>query len=235
MTLGSGSWVPVFIVVLALSFGCGKNEQREEDRSSAADRVEEAAGTGLARDTSETPGSRESADSLAMELFYDDGTIDQRNSPWSEEAGGQLAVCFTPDSYPVTIRRVRFFVGGNGLPMKAFRVRVYPGSSSSGPVEDDLLEAEILAAASYGNQWVEVDLSEYRITIYEGDFFVAMEWLTPPGNYGMYAQLLGADTSEPSGRSWWKHRPGAGWVRIEEISDAGDRDLMIRATVEAAE
>jgi hypothetical protein len=58
-----------------------------------------------------------------------------------------------------------------------------------------------------------------------------MEWITPPGNYGTRAQMLGADTSGPDRRSWWKHYPDSEWVRIEEISDSGDRDLMIRATV----
>jgi hypothetical protein len=233
--LGSRVWVPLLVLPLVLSFGCGKDERREDDRSGAWSEVEEAADSGQVGDTLETRSLPESAVSRGTELFYDDGSIDQRNSPWSEEAGGQLAVRFTPDSYPADLRGVRFFVGGHGLPMKAFRVRVYPGSASSGPAEDDLLETEILAAASYGNQWVEVDLTRYAIVITDGDFFVAMEWLTPPGNYGTGAQMLGADTSDPSGRSWWKHRPGSDWVRIEEISDTGDRDLMIRATVEAPE
>ncbi len=233
MTSGSRALSPLIIALLVVCSGCGGGER--EDRSRTEHGVEEANDTGIAGDTSGTRSPLESEDSTAVELFYDDGSIDQRNSPWSEEAGGQLAVCFTPDAYPAFIRSVRFFVGGHGLPMKTFRVHVYPGSVAEGPVEDDLLKTEILAAARYGNQWVEVDLVPYRITIPEGDFFVAMEWLTPPGNYGMEAQLLGADTSDPSRRSWWKHRPGSGWVRIEEISDTGDRDLMIRATVGAPE
>jgi hypothetical protein len=215
----------VLIFLLALN-GCSGNKRKEEDRSRAAKGIEIAADTGLSVERVETL-----QDEKVDELFYDDGIIDQRNSPWSEQAGGQLAVCFTPNSYPATIRNVRFFVGGNGVPMKAFRVHVYPGAGSTGPLEEDLLDVQILAAASYGNQWIEVDLSEYGISIAEGDFFIAMEWLTPPGNYGMEAQMLGADTSDPSRRSWWKHRPDSDWVRIEEISDAGDRDLMIRAAV----
>jgi hypothetical protein len=221
----------VMIFLLGLN-GCGEKERKiDEDRSSTAGGIESQVDSGLAVEQTEISTDQGLDEPTSEELFYDDGAIDQRNSPWSEQAGGQLAVCFTPDSYPVTVRRVRFFVGGNGIPMKAFRVHVYSGDRSAGPVEQDLLEVEIVAAASYGNQWVEVDLSSHRITIPEGDFFVAMEWLTPPGNHGMEAQLLGADTSDPSRRSWWKHRPDSDWVRIEEISDVGDRDLMIRATV----
>ena len=166
-----------------------------------------------------------------VELFYDDGVIDQRNSPWSERTGGQLAVAFTPASYPVTIEKVSFYVGANGIPTKAFRVRVYPGDRADGPREQDLLDTEVVAAADHANQWVVVDMTAHDIIITEGDFFVAMEWLTPPGNYGTRAQMLGADTTDPDRRSWWKHYPDSDWVRIEEISDDGDRDLMIRATV----
>jgi hypothetical protein len=233
MFMNPRSTLAAIVVILLLVWtGCGGNERRtEEEQANTADVIEAAADTTvIPLQTESTPG--QDAEELTVEeLFYDDGTIDQRNSPWSEQAGGQLAVCFTPRSYPVTVRRVRFFVGGNGIPMKAFRVRLYPGDGSTGPVERDLLDAEIVAAASYGNQWVEIDLSAHGIAIPEGDFFVAMEWITAPGDYGTRAQLLGADTSDPSRRSWWKHRPDSDWVRIEEISDTGDRDLMIRARV----
>jgi len=220
------------IILLLLSTGCGGDERRTED-----DRSNAAGGMEANRDTVTAAGEIERSPDLDMaelpteELFYDDGIIDQRNSPWSDQTGGELAVAFTPSSYPVRVRTVRFFVGGNGVPMKAFRVHVYPGDRSTGPVAPDLLEVEIMAAASYGNQWVEIDLPDNGISIFEGDFFVAMEWMTAPGDNGMNVQLLGADTSEPDRRSWWKHYPDSDWVRIEEISDVGDRDLMIRATV----
>jgi hypothetical protein len=215
--------------VLLLSIGCGRD--REDDSEAVRVEAETALDTISTGNTEVARADLEVEELPTEELFYDDGEIDQRNSPWSEQAGGQIAVAFTPGSYPVTIHRVRFFVGSNGIPTKAFRVRVYPGDGSTGPVEEDLLEAEVVAAASYADQWVEVDLSTYGITVSEGDFFVAMEWITPPGNYGTRAQMLGADTSGPDRRSWWKHYPDSEWVRIEEISDSGDRDLMIRATV----
>ena len=218
--------------LLLLSAGCGGGERGTEDAPERT-AVDAGSGTDTIVDSGITDSSSEQdiEGKTVEELFYDDGVIDQRNSPWSDREGGQLAVCFTPSSHPVTIESVRFFVGGHGIPMKTFRVRVYRGDVSSGPVEMDLLETEIVAAASYGNQWVEIDLSAQGIIIPNGDFFVAMEWLTAPGDNGTRAQLLGADTSDPSRRSWWKHTPDSGWVRIEEISDSGDRDLMIRAKV----
>ena len=222
----------VMAILLLVSIGCGKEEQGEEEaREVETGAIETNIDASVAESKEETPTDPDTTELSTEELFYDDGEIDQRNSPWSEQAGGQVAVAFTPDSYPVTIQKVRFYIGSNGIPTKAFRVRIYPGDRMTGPVEQDLLEVKVMAVASYADQWVEINLSEYGITVPEGDFFVAMEWLTPPGNYGTRAQMLGADTSEPDRRSWWKHYPDSDWVRIEKISDSGDRDLMIRATV----
>lgn len=222
----------VVLVALLLQAGCCKDE-REIEAGRGTSR--EAAGTAL--DTGDVESEEKSTpdpdmeEYIVEELAYDDGEIDQRNSPWSEQSGGQLAVAFTPSSYPATIQKVSFFIGSSGVPTKTFRVRIYQGDLSTGPVEQDLLDTAVLAAAGYADQWVVLDLSAHGIMIPEGDFFVAMEWITPPGNYGTRAQKLGADTSGPDRRSWWKHYPDSDWVRIEEISDSGDRDLMIRATV----
>ena len=221
----------VLAAVASLSFvsiGCAGDGDGTEKEAQVIDTESETA-----LDTiSDAAGSSIRTSGLAeVELFYDDGEIDQRNSPWSERAGGQLAVAFTPAAYPVSIGKVSFYVGANGIPTKAFHVRVYSGDRVNGPHEQDLLDVEIVASADHANQWVVIDMTVYGITITEGDFFVAMEWLTPPGNYGTRAQMLGADTTDPDRRSWWKHNPDSDWVRIEEISDTGDRDLMIRATV----
>ncbi|GEM_PF-2654775 len=165
------------------------------------------------------------------EISYDDGVPEQSNSPWSVEPGGRLAAAFTPSSYPVKLAGARFLISAGGMPKTEFRVRVYGGTAEDGPENGDLLPGDVTASAEYINQWVDVDLSPYGIVIEEGDFFVAMEWLKAPGDDGRLAQSLGADTSGPDRRSWWKHTTGSEWVRIEEISDAGDRDLMIRAHV----
>lgn len=166
------------------------------------------------------------------EIFYDDGIPESQHSPWWDEPGGQLAVVFTPTFYPAVLTKVRFLVGISGIPTTEFRVRVFGGTVSDGPDESlDLLKSEVTASAEFGNKWVEVDLSGQNIIITSGDFCVSMEWLTPPGDYGRYAQSIGVDHSKPDGRSWWKTDSISRWERIEEVANIGDRDVMIRATI----
>lgn len=176
------------------------------------------------------------ADAVKMdgeEIFYDDGIPESQHSPWWDEPGGQLAVVFTPTFYPAVLTKVRFLVGISGIPTTEFRVRVFGGTVSDGPDESlDLLKSEVTASAEFGNKWVEVDLSGQNIIITSGDFCVSMEWLTPPGDHGRYAQSIGVDYSKPDGRSWWKTDSVSRWERIEEVANIGDRDVMIRATIE---
>lgn len=176
------------------------------------------------------------ADAVKMdgeEIFYDDGIPESQHSPWWDEPGGQLAVVFTPTFYPAVLTKVRFLVGISGIPTTEFRVRVFGGTVSDGPDESlDLLKSEVTASAEFGNKWVEVDLSGQNIIITSGDFCVSMEWLTPPGDYGRYAQSIGVDHSKPDGRSWWKTDSVSRWERIEDVANIGDRDVMIRATIE---
>ena len=167
------------------------------------------------------------------EIFYDDGLPESQHSPWTSETGSQLAVVFTPTFYPAVLTKVRFLVGISGIPTTEFRVRVFGGTVSDGPDEShDLLVSEVTASAEYGNKWVEVDLAGQNIIITSGDFCVSMEWMTPPGDHGRDAQFIGVDHSKPDARSWWKTDSVSRWERIEEVANVGDRDVMIRATIE---
>lgn len=199
----------IIVLLIALS-GCGKSNQ----------------------DMKETVMQAEAAKKGGEEIFYDDGLPEGQHSPWTDEKGSQLAVVFTPRFYPAVLTKVRFLVGINGVPDSEFRVRVFAATISGGPDESqDLLTSEVIAAAPFGNKWVEVDLSNQNVIITHGDFCVTMEWLTPPGPHGEDAQFIGVDYGKPDKRSWWKTDSGARWVRIEEVANVGDRDVMIRATV----
>jgi len=169
----------------------------------------------------------------AVEHSYDDGFPEGQHSPWWQKPGGQLAVVFTPDFYPAALAKVRFLIGISGIPTTEFRVRVYGGDLFRGPDEErDLLKEEVRIRAPFGNKWVEADLTEHNILIESGEFCVAMEWITPAGDRGSRAQTIGVDYSSPDGRSWWKTDAGSKWRRIEEVANIGDRDVMIRATLQ---
>ena len=139
---------------------------------------------------------------------------------------------FTPPFYPAALKKAQFLVGVKGIPTTPFRVRVYGGSLSSGPDESqDLLTSEVTTSALFGHHWVDVDLSDQNIIITSGGFCISMEWLTPPGDRGANAQMLGVDYSKPDRRSWWKTDSSSEWKRIEYVADIGDRDCMIRAII----
>ncbi|MDH5705156.1 MAG: hypothetical protein OEZ45_03980 [Candidatus Aminicenantes bacterium] len=199
----------IIVLIFALS-GCGGSSQNSAEAVKPADAVKME----------------------GEEIFYDDGLPESQHSPWTNATGGQLAAVFTPTFYPAVLARVRFLLGINGIPTTEFRVRVFGATVSNGPDESqDLLASEVTASALFGNKWVEVDLSDQNIIITSGDFCVAMEWLTPPGDHGENAQFIGVDHSNPDGRSWWKTDSRSQWERIEEVANIGDRDVMIRATI----
>jgi len=170
----------------------------------------------------------------ATEIAYDDGTAEGNNSPWEAIPGGQLAVSFTPPFYPCVIKSAKFFVTAGGVPTTEFAVRIYAAPDASTPPQSELLAVPVKAKANGPDEWVTVDLRGSNITVTQGDFVVAMEWLTAAGVSGQSAQFLGSDESSPDTRSWWLFAAGGNWTPIKNVgSGTGDhdRDLLIRATV----
>jgi hypothetical protein len=169
-----------------------------------------------------------------IELAYDDGTAEEMFSPWGPTVHVQIAVMFTAPSYPVRLVGARFWVSNWGKPSTPFAVRVYAADDLSGKPGTPLLPPDkIMGSAANGHEWVDVDLSSAGLTV-SGDFFVAMDWLTAPGDQGGDAQFLGADHNSPDRRTWWLIDPSKmTWVRVEKIgTPPTDRDAMIRAIVE---
>ena len=167
-------------------------------------------------------------------LKYDDGTREDGIRPWSDEVGSEVAVRFTPSSYPVILRQVRFFVSGSSgsAASTLFEVRIYDDDNGSYP-GTRLNGAAITASANNANEWVIIDVSQQNIMINEGDFFVSMYWLAPPGSAGQNeTQVVGLDTNTPiDGRSYVKWGGSDSWYGMSS-TPGGDRDVMIRAVVQ---
>lgn len=162
---------------------------------------------------------------VSIELKYDDGSSERSSSPWDDEVGSEIAVRFTPSSYPARLERVRFFVTSFGQPRTLFEVRIYDDNNGSFP-GSRLDLGNLTAAATIGNEWVEIDVSSHNIVISSGDFFVSMYWITAPGLDGQRAQFLGSDLNgSKSNRSYFKFGGSGSW------SLWGYRNMMIRALV----
>lgn len=165
----------------------------------------------------------------SIELAYDDGSSETGDSPWGNTSHSQIAQKFTSSFYPVHLVKVKFWVLKYGTPNTTFRIRVYAADGANGAPGSSLLGSIVTATADAGDEWVSVDLSQENITV-RGDFFISMEWLTPPGDNGMNAQVLGMDTNNPVRRTWRSY-DGYNWKRIETVGSSGDRNAMIRAAV----
>jgi len=165
-------------------------------------------------------------------LSYDDGVVDEPFSLFDAEPGAQVAVRFTPPGHPTYVEAVELFVAaGFGVPTTTFRVRVYSESSETGFPDASLLSEEVDVAAEAGDTWVSVDLTEYAAVVEQGEFFVAMEWLTAPGSQGQDAQFIGADLSGPNQRSYYTEADPVDWGRIVRYTEGHDVDFMIRAAI----
>lgn len=190
--------------------------------------------TGVLVDRQSSENLRETAAPDAktpVELAYDDGSVEEHDSPWSNQPGGEIAVCFTAPDVSMALIKADYYVPTSGKPTTTFGVRLYEATVGNGPGQEIALSPKPTAAATSGNEWVSIDLSAHAVVLTSRDFCLSMEWLTAPGSNGSEAQFLGIDKSAPDSRTWWKTGP-ATWTRIANIgAPAGDRDAMIRASV----
>ena len=139
------------------------------------------------------------------ELYYDDGVPEK--GYYFTAPGSMLAVRFTTPTIG-QLMDFSFYVWNLSSTVK---VHVMDASRK------DLITPFLKTLTSEG--WCNVDLSGYGVTVSVGiDFYIAIEW-TVAGK-----PSLGADTSNPDGRSWY-YANGI-W------SPFADGDYLIRAVVQ---
>ncbi|MDQ1770769.1 TIR domain-containing protein [Labilibaculum sp. A4] len=131
-------------------------------------------------------------------------------APWSNYAGSEIAVLLSPIVRPAYLKKVKFFVTDDEEPNTEFKVNIYEVSHNR-PGEK-LNKFDIIGKDGNGNKWVEIDISEHKIFISEGDFFVSMEWLKAPGENGDYSQyLLKKDNPVEPGKTFLKFGNDSKW------------------------
>jgi hypothetical protein len=140
-----------------------------------------------------------------VELYYDDG--DPEIGYFWGTAGNSFVVMFTP-TISGQLVECSFYITNNP---DTFMVGVFD-------LEDNEIEPFSVTPTSTG--WFHVDLSTYGMPVSpDVDFFVSM-WTTVDG-----APSLGADTSDPDGRSW------NFYSESEELEEYMEGDYMIRAVI----
>ena len=154
----------------------------------------------------------------AEEISYDDGGWE---SSWTWLAPGyEWAVCFTPEKYPCTVKKARFYVL---TPIYSFKVHVRQQPSANDQPGIDLIQSFLVTPSVSG--WYDVNILE-DATINSGNFAIGMEYSTALG--GPY---IGFDLSPPINNfSWVYDFPVGNWVRVGDAVE--NADIMIRAVVE---
>jgi uncharacterized repeat protein (TIGR01451 family) len=152
---------------------------------------------------------------VIQHLTYDDG-IPTNVYTW--DAGVQVAVRFTPTSYPAVLKSAGFYVGHLSSSPKTFNWYVYGGDGTSGPTGAPLTSGSRTISA--GSGWQTVDLSNAAITIPSGDFFLAIE--LPDNEFAWFYD----GTAPIDGRSW--DYDGGSWTKYT------DADYMFKAVVAGA-
>lgn len=74
------------------------------------------------------------------------------------------------------MQSVSFYLGENGLPMKAFRVHFYQADSTRHAPTTDLLTDKVFFVAPRSGEWYTLDLRPYAIAAPPAGFFVALEF-----------------------------------------------------------
>lgn len=114
------------------------------------------------------------------------------------DIGIQIALYMSTPKKNQKIDEVGFYIRKQGKPMTKFRIRIYGKDSVKNCPGKDLLNENVFAKGSKGNEWVVVNLSKFNIVAPENGFYVSMEWINDGNEYyynslgeKSYGQVLG--------------------------------------------
>lgn len=95
--------------------------------------------------------------------------------------GDEKAIFISNDlGVPGKLQSVNIYVSDVGIPDAHFRLHIYNCNLIEIKPEKELTCTNIITAATTGNEWVTVDLSELNIRIGETGCFVGIEWFDSP-------------------------------------------------------
>lgn len=162
-----------------------------------------------------------------IEMKYDDGTAEDYGDIGSSD--GYISVRFTPDSYPATLKTVRFYVWDETA--YPFELHVWDDDGSAGAPATNLITpftVDPVVSSLYDEvAWFDVDLSEYEITIDSGSFYVGWRQLEDSRN-----NQVGFDSTGQRHTRTWGYLPALGWFNLDEFCWFAPEycgNIMIRA------
>lgn len=128
--------------------------------------------------------------------------------------GTQIALYMSTPKKNQKIDEVGFYIRKQGKPVTKFRIRIYGKDSVKNCPSKDLLNENVFAKGSNGNEWVVINLSKFNIVAPENGFYVSMEWINDGNEYyynrlgeKLYGQVLGyiKNKNNENSNTWIKN------------------------------
>ena len=146
------------------------------------------------------------------------------------------------------LRTVWFYLGENGFPMEAFRIRLYKADGSYYSPKTDLLTERVFpvtSKAKESGEWYGYDLSHYNVAVPQEGFFVALEFGKPtdavtqssisnyiPSGYIMRPSDFIRSAFKPIKSTTWKYSPDNGWNLLTHIQYLRWYNTLVKTEVE---
>ncbi|WP_231590690.1 carboxypeptidase-like regulatory domain-containing protein [Hymenobacter terrenus] len=135
-------------------------------------------------------------------------------------------------------RTVSFYIGKNGFPRKAFRVRIYGADGPRHSPNISLFNEGVFRTVPEEDGWYTRDLSSYNIVAPKEGYFIAVEF----GNADDAAPQPDMDRYMPSGQimwpsfelkksNMWGYTLGKGWNLLPLTADNRRYNALVRVEV----
>lgn len=148
-------------------------------------------------------------------LMYDDGTAE---TGFNIGFGGFLGVKFTPEAYPVILKRVKLFTQGTGNTIGY----IYDDDGVDGMPGTELKR---LSLSGLLEGWNIVDIPDDTIWIEEGSFYFAQKDLSSTPS-------MGVDNNSTYAERAYFQAPAEDWMNLGELGI--QYNVMFRADVDSA-
>ncbi len=115
---------------------------------------------------------------------------------------GEQRAIWIPNVYSITgiLKSINIYVSDFGYPDAHFRIHVYECSPFETKPGKELINSNIIASATKGNEWVKIDMSKEKIRIQENGCFIGIEWFDSTKSKGFKDSVLAKGNTFNNGK-----------------------------------
>jgi hypothetical protein len=100
-------------------------------------------------------------------------------------SNGEERAVWIPNKHSVSgvLKSINIYVTDLGFPDADFRIHVYECNKFVIKPGIELTKTNIIKSGAQGNEWVEIDMTNYRIVVPENGLFIGVEWFDHPKSF----------------------------------------------------